>query len=347
MTQRHVIIIGAGLGGLSCGRLLSRRGMQVTILEQGDQPGGALQTFVREDIRFDTGFHSVGGLGPGEPLNVIFHDMGLDNLPWVRMEPDEIIGGNGPFLRLSSGWDEELQHVMDPYRRSIWRLSGGGKTLIDALSEGQRILCGKKVTALEDRTVTCADGSRYQGDLVIAAIHPQVLLRLLRDPVRPAYRNRIEMMENSPGIFTVNAKLRPGVLPYVNHSIFLNDEVMIHFGEPDAEGYARSVDLLAFAKTSGIDRDAKALSMIKKASERLPDLPQAIEKYWTSTPQTWERYTGTPGGSAYGLVKHGTQDYLAPHTPLPWLFLTGQNIGLHGVLGTTISAYNTCKSILP
>jgi len=47
----------------------------------------------------------------------------------------------------------------------------------------------------------------------------------------------------------------------------------------------------------------------------------------------------------YGIIKHSNADFISPVTPLPWLFLTGQNLGLHGILGTTISALNTCKSI--
>ena len=63
--SKQYIIIGGGLGGLFLGKLMARARMEVTILEQGLQPGGALQTFVREGIRFDTGFHSVGGMEPG------------------------------------------------------------------------------------------------------------------------------------------------------------------------------------------------------------------------------------------------------------------------------------------
>ena len=336
------VIIGAGLGGLLCGRILSRKGWRVTVLEQGGQAGGALQTFVRDGIRFDTGFHSVGGLEPGGPFATMLLSIGVDGLPWIPMEPDEIIGGSDPFLRLSTGWDQERSHVLEPYRQGVWRLEGGGKTLVDALSEGQTILLHKKVTSVEDHVVGCADGSRYRGEVVVADIHPQVLLQLLRDPVRPAYRKRIARMENGPGIFTVNAKLRPGTIRHINHNIFLDGEMMIHFGEADDAGYARSLDLLAF-DAPGIFAE----SFIKKATKRLPDLPAAVENYWVSTPQTWERFTGTPGGTAYGLLKHDTLDYIAPQTPLPWLYLTGQNIGLHGVLGTAVSAFNTCKTIAP
>ena len=353
MPGKSVIVIGAGLGGLLCGKILSQHGFRVTILEQGAQAGGALQSFVREGIRFDTGFHSVGGLGPGEPLERIFRPLGLMDLPWMPMEPDELEGCALPFLRLSSRTEDEQNHVLEPYRMSTWRLAGGGKTLVDALSAGQDIRLCKQVTVLEEGGVTCADGSRFAADLVVSDIHPATTMRMLRDTLRPAYRNRMEQLENGTGIFTVYAKLRPGVLEYLNRSIFIGDKVMLHFGEPDPDGSARSLDLLAFETAStdqsvmpGSDRASLAESLIRIAAQRLPGLPEAIERFWTSTPQTWERYTGTPGGSAYGIVKHDPSDYISPKTPLPWLYLTGQNLGLHGVLGTSVTALNTCKSIL-
>ena len=345
--EPRVLIIGAGLSGLICGRILSGRGFRVTLLEQGRQAGGALQTFVRDGIRFDTGFHSVGGLNPGGPLDVIFSSIGVRDLPWIQMEADEIIGGDLPFLRLSSGWEEEKEHVLEPFRKDIWRLEGGGKTLVDALAEGQEILLRKEVTSIENRSVYCADGSSYEAEVVISSVHPAATFRLVRDKVRPAYLHRLSTLENGPGIFTVNAKLRRGAMEYLNRSIFIDGRLMIHFGEPDETGCARSVDLLCFAGAAVPETDRKSLaeSLVDTAAARLPNLRAAIEKYWTSTPGTWERFTGTPGGSAYGILKHSKTDYLAPQTPLPWLFLTGQNIGLHGVLGTSISAFITCKAI--
>ena len=350
MAGRHVIIIGAGLGGLVCGRILSRQGYDITLLEQGTQAGGALQTFVREGIRFDTGFHSVGGLEPGEPLDLILRQLDLRNLPWFPMEADECVGCKEPFLRLSTGWEEERKHVLEPYRHDIWRLKGGGKTLIDALASNQRVLLRKKVTAIEDRTVYCADGSSYKGDVVISAIHPLVTMHMVRDHIRPAYLQRIETLSNGPGAFTVYAKLRPRTIRHLRHSIFVNNDFMIHFGDEVSSGYAFSLDIVTFVQPDQVEaccrsRQAFAEELIRKAAQRIPELPESIEKYWTSTPKTWERYTSTPGGSAYGICKNSTADFLAPQTPLPWLFLTGQNLGLHGILGTSVSAINTCNSI--
>ena len=50
MTGKHIIIVGAGPGGLSAGMILAKRGFKVTILEKegvvggGTHPGSGLPT---------------------------------------------------------------------------------------------------------------------------------------------------------------------------------------------------------------------------------------------------------------------------------------------------------------
>jgi all-trans-retinol 13,14-reductase len=83
-----VVIIGAGLGGLECGYILSRQGKRVLILEQSSQPGGCMQSYRRGDFRYDTGFHYVGGLDEGQSLFAAFNYLGLLDLPWHRLDPD-------------------------------------------------------------------------------------------------------------------------------------------------------------------------------------------------------------------------------------------------------------------
>ena len=62
--------------------------MKVCVLEQNRLIGGCIQTFVRKNTKFDTGFHYIGGLDEGQPLNRIFKYFDLMDLPWQKLDPD-------------------------------------------------------------------------------------------------------------------------------------------------------------------------------------------------------------------------------------------------------------------
>ena len=351
------VVIGAGLGGLLSGVILSRAGYHVTILEKGARPGGCLQTFTRDGLRFDTGFHSVAGLEEGGPLERIFRPLGLMDLPWERVdETDEIVLNGVPHrlddlsypignaLRLSSpdATEEEYEHVMGPYRKGSWRLPAGD-LIVDRLAEQIRgeIRTGCAVTAIEPGLVRCEDGSTCEGTIV-SDIHPRLTFGMFRGHVRPSYLHRLQVLEDGPGIFTVYCRLQPETLPYRPWSTTYDGNLMLHYGNPDSQGFARSADLLTFCDGPVPDHNALAERMI----QRIPGLAPTVMKYWTSTPATWERYTGTPGGTAFGIRKKDASCYVHPRTPVPGLFLTGQNCGLHGVLGVSETALLTCREIL-
>ena len=69
MCKQRVIVIGSGMGGLSCGVILAKNGYEVMVLEQGSQPGGCLQCFSRRGVRFETGMHFVGSARDGQTLD--------------------------------------------------------------------------------------------------------------------------------------------------------------------------------------------------------------------------------------------------------------------------------------
>lgn len=76
-----VIIIGSGLGGLSCGYILQKNGYDVTILEQGTQIGGCLQCFSRKGVKFETGMHYIGSAIKGQTMHSVMQYLDLfDNV---------------------------------------------------------------------------------------------------------------------------------------------------------------------------------------------------------------------------------------------------------------------------
>ncbi|MBR5101777.1 MAG: NAD(P)-binding protein, partial [Muribaculaceae bacterium] len=69
MCSEKIVIIGSGLGGLSCGVILAKNGYDVTVVEQNIQPGGCLQCFTRHGAKFETGMHFIGSASQGETLD--------------------------------------------------------------------------------------------------------------------------------------------------------------------------------------------------------------------------------------------------------------------------------------
>ena len=87
--EKKVVIIGGGLGGLFCGAILAKEGLQVTVLEKNATIGGGLQTFTRFGEVFDTGMHVVGGLQPGGNIWRICRYLGIGDKVRVReVDPD-------------------------------------------------------------------------------------------------------------------------------------------------------------------------------------------------------------------------------------------------------------------
>ena len=116
-NQYDTIIIGSGLGGLLCGYILGREGMRVCIIEKNRKPGGALQTFRRKGIDFDTGMHYIGGLGEGQILNRCFKYFGLaGNLKLSRMNKDrfDVIAFDDAEYPLAQGFDNFTEQLL-PY----------------------------------------------------------------------------------------------------------------------------------------------------------------------------------------------------------------------------------------
>ncbi|MCD8287581.1 MAG: NAD(P)/FAD-dependent oxidoreductase [Porphyromonadaceae bacterium] len=112
-----VIIIGTGLGGLACGYILARHGRSVLLLEQGKQPGGCLQSYRRQGLTFDTGFHYVGGLDEGQSLHAAFRYLGLLGLPWHRLDADgfDRVTIGGRTFAYAQGYDAFVYRLAEDF----------------------------------------------------------------------------------------------------------------------------------------------------------------------------------------------------------------------------------------
>ncbi len=93
----------------------------------------------------------------------------------------------------------------------------------------------------------------------------------------------------------------------------------------------------------------KQEKLIEVVSKKFPDLKDSIQGVYSSTPLTFRDYIGNLDGSLYGLIKDYNsplKTFVTPKTKIPNLFLTGQNINLHGILGVSISSLVTCSEFI-
>ena len=85
MSNKKVVIIGSGLGGLSCGAILAKNGYDILVLEQSSQSGGCLQCFSRRGVKFETGMHFIGSASSGQTINKMFRYLEIEDK--VQLSP--------------------------------------------------------------------------------------------------------------------------------------------------------------------------------------------------------------------------------------------------------------------
>ena len=253
---------------------------------------------------------------------------------------------------------------------------------------GGRVRTHAEVTQLIEKEGQIAEveingEERVACDWVVSDAHPAVTLDLVKEStvLRGIYRRRIANLRNSMGMFTLNIALKPDKLLYLNRNLYIHaadadlwqintarvENALVHFYPPtDGSGQARAMDILCPLRKSDMPEDsgnqpmrrgaeyeafkrAKTDECLLFVSRRLPELQEAIEQTWSSTPLTYEHYTGTRDGSAYGITKDWQSPMttvLTPRTPISNLLLTGQSLNLHGVLGTSMTSLFTAAEII-
>ncbi|TVU54630.1 MAG: C-3',4' desaturase CrtD [Arthrospira sp. PLM2.Bin9] len=131
--QNKVIVIGAGIGGLTAAALLAHRGYSVLVLDQAIVPGGCASTFKRQGFTFDVGATQVAGLEPGGIHHRIFSELEIDLPAATFCDPACAVflpGETEPIQvwRDPEKWQQERQQQF-PGSEKFWQLMG---TLFEA-----------------------------------------------------------------------------------------------------------------------------------------------------------------------------------------------------------------------
>ena len=120
-----VVIIGAGIGGLTAAALLSKAGLSVCVLEKEPHVGGYLAGFRRKHFVFDTAIHWLNQYGPGGMLEKLFKAIGNDYPRAVEQQRIRRYKGEKFDYLLTNNPDELRDQLMQDFpeeKRGIRRL---------------------------------------------------------------------------------------------------------------------------------------------------------------------------------------------------------------------------------
>lgn len=147
MTERRVVIAGAGMGGLAAALALAANGFRTTLIEAADRPGGKMREVVVDGRPMDAGPTVLTMPWAFERL---FEDAGARLSDWVTLKPADQLArhawGDGSRLDLYSDVDRSAEAIMrlagaaeaDGYRRFCKRAEATYATLRDSFIMGAR-----------------------------------------------------------------------------------------------------------------------------------------------------------------------------------------------------------------
>lgn len=295
----------------------------------------------------------------------------------------DLLGHYGRFLYGVSG-DEVPFYIhaliMGSFYRSAYTLADGGDGIVDAFErrlreEGVDIYCDSPAVGLKvghDRrlhgVVTAGNGVLESANC-ISTMHPALLAEILpHDSIRPAYISRLASLENTNGVLAAwfDVQRVPENISSSNHYHICDDEygsIGVMSCGPEQDGSGKK-GLCVLQESLGASLPREWCRAGRRVSEYVEYKQRGIEHLLTrllelhpeitggcrvacgATSFTYERYTGTPCGSMYGVRQSMDQIRLNTMTSIRGLYLAGQSVLMPGVMGCVISGFLAAAHIM-
>lgn len=280
---------------------------------------------------------------------------------------------NQSSFRIAGGSDTialSMQHTIEKYGGKLFTRSKATKIICDDTHATGVEINGEEVVP---------------ADIVISDTHPMRTLEMLDTKlIRPAFRRRINSIPQTVGSFSVYLKFKKENVPYMNYNYYGYNQpspwncelyteetwpkgfLYMHFCQEEHPEFADTGVVLSYMQMDDVEKwngtrvgrrgsdyedfkRRKAERLLDTLEEHFPGIRGNIEEYYTSTPLTYLDYTGTEGGSMYGIAKDvnmGAAYRVPQRTKVPNVFQTGQNINSHGMLGVLVGTIVTCSEFL-
>ena len=259
--------------------------------------------------------------------------------------------------------------------RLVEQIRSFGGTVFTRQEVEQFLFEDKKLVGVKTKT-----GDTFFADYFISNAHPTTTMQWIPEgKIKKNYRKRLNSLKDTLSAFSLHLILKPGRVKYhnYNYSAYKNNSVwyastyneekwpehyFIHWpAEKLNPEFVDNVTILTHMKYEEVEKwkdlplkhrgeeyerfkKEKAEKLLDFAAQRFPEFKEHLETYYVATPLSFKDYLGTPTGSMYGTERDYNRpldSYISHRTKLPNLFLTGQNLNLHGMLGVSLSSIIT------
>ena len=347
-----VIVVGAGIGGLTTAALLSARGMNVCLLERQSQVGGCIARVEFSDYNFEPGMGLYTGFGPGGIYEKLFSELPVD-------APEVSPLASRHVTRQSDGTDVQSTHD------NLYSIAGGPASLAERLAEsikssGGKVRLNSPVLRLSYDESSCPTGvDLLSGERVFARkIISNLtiwdtygkLIGLNRTPAE--IKKRLNTLQGT-GVYVLYASIEESAvvrLPAERLRVE-HDEGEFHMAVCSAESGPHGKRAVTFTARTEVEPwfsyqsseedyeewDQVALEKFwNRLHAALPELGGDIEVIETANPRTYYDVTRRKLGMVLGV--ECPPEHFSSRTFLPNLFIVGDTVSASATLDSVVAS---------
>jgi phytoene dehydrogenase-like protein len=347
-----VVVVGAGIGGLTTAALLSARGMNVCVLERQSQVGGCIARVEFSGYDFEPGMGLYTGFGPGGIYDKLFSQLPVKAPPVSPLASPYV-------LRQSDGSDVLLTHD------DLYSIAGGPASLAERLAEsiklsgGQVRLNSPALRLAYDESGRAAGVDLLTGERVFARkIISNLtiwdtygkLMGLNRTPADT--KKRINTLQGT-GVYVLYASIEePGVARLPAERMRVKDsfgEFSLAISGKGAATFTTRTEVEPWFSYQSSEEDYEewdraALEQFwNRLHAALPELGSDIEVIETANPRTYYDVTRRKFGMVLG-VEHGESG--SHQTHLANVFMVGDTISDSATLDSVVASAMSLANLL-